>query len=159
MRSRASICWIGTLLLAAAPALDASGAPPEEVSAALPSEKAMLEAYVQEGCPHCAVAEPYLRTLAADRPDVELIVYDVAHDPAALKRMQLRATAAGIEALGVPTIVVNGQIIIGLFSAETTPGAGEAEPGAGDDPIGRRQRLGHRTQGPVCPVRLIGVSR
>lgn len=121
MRSRASICWIASLLLlAASPALGASEAPPGEFAAAAISRKVTVEVYAREGCPHCAEAEAFLRPLAASRPDVELVVYDVAHDPAARERMQQRASAAGIEALGVPMIVVDGQILVGYSSDETT---------------------------------------
>jgi glutaredoxin len=120
-RIRALIHWIGPLLLlAAATPLGASAAPPEQVAVVAPSRKVTIEAYVQEGCPHCAAAEAYLRALAAARPEVELVVFDVAHDAAARERMRRRASAAGIAALGVPMIAVGERIHVGFSSEETT---------------------------------------
>jgi glutaredoxin len=121
MRSRAALGWIGfVLLLAGSPARGASEAPADEVAVVAPSGAVTMEVYVRPGCPHCAVAEAYLRKLVTTRPGVELIVLDVAHDPAARQRMQERASAAGIEALGVPMIAVNGQVLVGFLSEETS---------------------------------------
>lgn len=113
--------WVhgfGLALLAAAPAVDPAAA--EVSAAAAPAASATIEVYAQEGCSRCAAAEAFLRALAAERPGLELVVHDVAHDPAAREQMRRRAAAAGVPAAGVPTIAVGERVIVGWVDAETT---------------------------------------
>jgi glutaredoxin len=109
-------------LSVAAPTLAAAAPDGGPVEVAAGSTAATIEVYTREGCPHCAAAEVFLESLAATRPGVELLVRDVGRDPAAREQMQQRARAAGVEALGVPLIVVNGRVLVGYGGEDTTGG-------------------------------------
>jgi glutaredoxin len=86
-----------------------------DAAAAVPS--AGLEAFVREGCPHCAKAEEFLAQLQAERPGLTVVVRDVQKEPAALNRLKALAEATGTATVRVPAIYVGGQLIVG-FSPE-----------------------------------------
>jgi glutaredoxin len=93
-------------------ALGATGAlasaPPAAAAAPAP-----VEVFVREGCPHCAEAERFLATLAAERPDLAISIRDVKKDPAAMERLQALATEHRAGSARVPAIFVGGQLILG----------------------------------------------
>ena len=75
----------------------------------------MLEVFVREGCPHCAVAEAFLPELQRRVPGLELRLRRLERDPAALADLQRYAREAGIRAPGVPTFVIDGrQVLVGF---------------------------------------------
>jgi glutaredoxin len=76
-----------------------------------------IEAFVREGCPHCARAEEFLAQLAKERPTLTIVIRDVQQDPAALDRLKELAQAANAGVVRVPAIYVRGQLIVG-FSPE-----------------------------------------
>jgi glutaredoxin len=76
-----------------------------------------IEAFVREGCPHCAKAEEFLAQLNKERPALTIIVRDVQKEPAALDRLKELAQQTGTGTVRVPAIYVGGQLIVG-FSPE-----------------------------------------
>jgi glutaredoxin len=96
------------LLLAASPAVVAGEQPTD------------VEVFTRAGCPHCAEAERFLATLARESPGLRVVVRDVAADRAALARLRALASARGRTALGVPTFLVGGELIVGFADPDTT---------------------------------------
>lgn len=80
-----------------------------------------IEAFVREGCPHCASAKDFLASLQRQRPELRIEISDVREDPAALQRLQRLAGQQQGVAVRVPAFAVGGQLIIG-FSAEANSG-------------------------------------
>ena len=93
----------------AAPA--AAATPPAAAPAA--TRPADIEAFVREGCPHCAKAEAYLTVLGRERPQLVISVRDVGKDPAALARLKEIAQAQGTGNVRVPAVYAGGQLIVG----------------------------------------------
>jgi len=79
-----------------------------------------LELFSRAGCPHCARARSFLEGVRAERPDVEIQIYDVERDPAALARLEALYLRQGIRAGGVPTFDVCGEVVVGFRDAEVT---------------------------------------
>ena len=97
-----AIAW-----LAPSPATEASPEPP------------VLEVFTRPGCPHCAHASDYLHDLRARRPDLRVVVADIAADPRARER--LRGLAARHRTMmAVPAFVVGDQMLVGFDAAGTT---------------------------------------
>ena len=76
-----------------------------------------IEAFVREGCPHCARAEEFLAQLQRERPGLTVVVRDVQKEPAALERLKELAQQTRATAPRVPAVFVGGQLIVG-FSPE-----------------------------------------
>ncbi len=70
-----------------------------------------------DGCPHCAKAKPFLESLAAKYPEVDLQEYEVYYDPVGQKAFTNIAQKYGIENLYVPTMFV-GQYYLQGYSEE-----------------------------------------
>jgi glutaredoxin len=98
------------LLFAALPAL---AAPPSDP----PAPAQAIEAFVREGCPHCAKAEEFLAQLQKERPGLSISIRDVQKEPAALERLKELAQATNTATVRVPAIYAGGQLIVG-FSPE-----------------------------------------
>jgi glutaredoxin len=79
-----------------------------------------LEVFVRRGCPHCAAAKPWLDSLAAARPDLRIVVADVADDRIAYQRAMFLADSLRVTGLGVPAFYVNGRLLIGWESPAIT---------------------------------------
>jgi glutaredoxin len=78
-----------------------------------------IEAFVREGCPHCAEAEAFLAQLQRERPQLQVSIRDVQKEPAALERLEQLARAEG-QAARVPAVYVGGQLIVGYSAAAGT---------------------------------------
>jgi glutaredoxin len=92
--------------------------PPDRAAAQTSAADAQrIEAFVREGCPHCATAEEFLAELAKERSTLTIVIRDVQKEPAALDRLKELAQAANAGVVRVPAIYVNGQLIVG-FSRE-----------------------------------------
>jgi glutaredoxin len=76
-----------------------------------------IEAFVREGCPHCAAAEAFLAQLQKERPALEIVIRDVQNEPAALDRLRVLAEQTRTGTVRVPAIYAGGQLIVG-FSPE-----------------------------------------
>ena len=72
-----------------------------------------IEAFVREGCPHCASAEEFLATLGRERPELRIAIRDVGKEPAALARLKEIAKVQGTESVRVPAVFVRGQLVVG----------------------------------------------
>ncbi len=79
-----------------------------------------IEAFVREGCPHCASAEAFLSGLQQEQPALRIIVRDVDRDPGALERLQHVAEDHGLVTLRVPTFEVRGRLIVGYTDEAST---------------------------------------
>ena len=91
-----------------------------------------IEAFVREGCPHCAKAEEFLAQLNKERPSLTIVVRDVQKEPAALDRLKELAQQTGTGTVRVPAIHVRGQLIVGF------------SPDAGTDKLVRSALDGQR---------------
>ena len=81
-----------------------------------------IEAFVREGCPHCAKAEEFLAQLQKERPALSIVIRDVQKEPAALERLKELAQQTNTGTVRVPAIHVRGQLIVG-FSPEASTDA------------------------------------
>ena len=79
-----------------------------------------LEVFVRAGCPHCEAAKVFLDELRRDRPSLRISIHDVGEDPAALQRLAALVAERGIVNSGVPTFLIDTQVIVGFLSADTT---------------------------------------
>lgn len=79
-----------------------------------------VELYVRSGCPHCEAATAFLTRLAADDPELRLEIRDIRQDPQALARLNERWRQSGTRQPGVPSIWVEGQLLVGFDSPATT---------------------------------------
>jgi len=69
----------------------------------------LIEAFVREGCPHCAKAEGFLARLGQERTDLKIVIRDVQKEPAALARLQevakaLHPSASDLCLSALPTV-------------------------------------------------------
>jgi glutaredoxin len=79
-----------------------------------------IEAFVREGCPHCAAAETFLAQLAKEKPGLEIVIRDVQKEPAALERLKVLAQQTNTGIPRVPAVYVGGQLIIGYSEEANT---------------------------------------
>ncbi|MDQ1363490.1 MAG: hypothetical protein QG652_1351 [Pseudomonadota bacterium] len=84
------------------------------------AEKVVLEVFVREGCPHCAEAKNYLPAFAAERPWLQIVYRSVVDDASARDDLARHSRRAGVWPPGVPTFVVDDQVLVGFESAEIT---------------------------------------
>jgi glutaredoxin len=79
-----------------------------------------IEAFVREGCPHCAKAEVFLDKLQHEQPQLRIVISDVSRDPAAMERLQQIANKHGAATMRVPAFEVGGQLIVGYSEDAAT---------------------------------------
>ncbi len=79
-----------------------------------------IEAFVREGCPHCAKAEKFLAQLGKERPGLRIVIRDVQKEPAALERLKELARAQRGASARVPAVYVGGQLIVGYSESAHT---------------------------------------
>ena len=138
---------LATLLLVCPPE------PPALAGAALAGEGAELQVFVRPGCPHCAAAKAFLPELHRRHPELRVRLRDVAADAGAREDLRRITRAVGIQAPGVPTFVIDDQVLVGFDNAE----------GIGRDLLAlveRQQRIGGVVRlGPVgtLDVRTLGL--
>ena len=113
--------------VASVAAVDAASLPAAAAAAATPpaatpavTRPADVEAFVREGCPHCAKAEVFLAALGRERPQLVISVRDVGKDPAALARLKEIAKAQGSGSVRVPAVYAGGQLIVGYSPEANT---------------------------------------
>ncbi|MFY8149137.1 MAG: glutaredoxin family protein [Prochlorococcaceae cyanobacterium] len=78
----------------------------------------VLEVYVRPGCPHCAAAKRFLPELQRLRPALQLRIRSLDTDPTAAADLQRLSRQAGIAAPGVPSFVIDGELLVGFDNAE-----------------------------------------
>jgi glutaredoxin len=84
------------------------------------AQPATIEAFVREGCPHCAKAEAFLAQLKQEKPALTVTIRDVQKEPAALDRLKELARQTGTNTVRVPAIYVGGQLIVGYSTEART---------------------------------------
>ncbi|UCH25324.1 MAG: hypothetical protein JSV66_15540 [Trueperaceae bacterium] len=67
-----------------------------------------------EGCPHCAVAKPYLERLAEGDPRIELRGFEVYHNTSNQQLFREMASLYGFQARSVPTIFIGDRYWVGF---------------------------------------------
>lgn len=95
----------------------ASAAPPAP-TATEAAAVTVVDVFVREGCPHCADAKAFLDRLAAERTDLQVVYHPVDTDPQARDALIALSQAVGAWPPGVPTFIVDGQMLIGFDDAE-----------------------------------------
>ncbi|WP_455231369.1 glutaredoxin family protein [Geopseudomonas aromaticivorans] len=82
------------------------------------SEPVVIEVFVRDGCPHCSAAKIWLAELAAERPELRIVLRPVDRDADAREDLLRISRQVGIWPPGVPTFVVDGQVLVGFDDAE-----------------------------------------
>ena len=98
---------LGVLFASVAHAVDSTSAPAD------------IEAFVQQGCPHCAKAEEFLQKLQQEQPALRILIRDVNSEPAAMQRLQGIAQRNSVM-VRVPAFAVGGQLIVGYSEEAST---------------------------------------
>lgn len=111
-RVLAATCVFVVLLVFAGMPEAVAATPPSSQPAPSAAMQRRVEAFVREGCPHCAQAEAFLTTLAQEDPTLAIVVRDVGKDAAAMARLKELTRAAGGIAR-VPAVYVGGELILG----------------------------------------------
>lgn len=96
-----------------------------------------ITAFVRAGCPHCAAAKTYLHDLQARHPDLKVAYRDVQTDPEAFQHLAELNRRNGIDRLGVPSLAICDQLLVGFDRPETTGAAIEALITGADAEIAR----------------------
>lgn len=68
-------------------------------------------------CPDCQVMKVYLRTLAADYPDLRIIEHEVAYSASEFRLMVDLAAAYGVTEVATPVVVVGDLASVGIGRA------------------------------------------
>lgn len=79
-----------------------------------------LEVFVRTGCPHCEAAKVFLGELRRERPGLRIVIYDIAEDSAARRRLATLYADRGMTSIGVPTFLIGTELIAGFRSSVTT---------------------------------------
>lgn len=79
-----------------------------------------VELFTRQGCPHCVDAKVFFEGLVHERPDLVVLVREVDRDEAALDRLRAVTRDAKVAVVGLPTMVVRGQVLVGFDDAATT---------------------------------------
>ncbi len=97
--------------------------PPTTRDSAQPARRPDVEVFVSWGCPHCEAAKPFVARLQRERPDLRIVLTDVADDPTARDRLLAIARARGISAVGVPSFHVGDSLFVGWDPSGSTEAA------------------------------------
>ncbi|NPV57397.1 MAG: thioredoxin family protein [Anaerolineae bacterium] len=81
------------------------------------SAKAVIYMFWGNGCPHCALAKPFLEDLAQRHPEIEVQMYEVYYDETNLDLFRAFSAAYGFEPNAVPTIFMGEQYWVGFSDA------------------------------------------
>ncbi|CAK6688493.1 glutaredoxin family protein [Synechococcus sp. CBW1107] len=82
------------------------------------TESSALQVFVRPGCPHCAQAKAFLPALQRQRPELVVRIRSIDTDPAALADLTRYSQQAGVQTPGVPTFVIDGQVLVGFDSPQ-----------------------------------------
>jgi glutaredoxin len=90
---------------------------PAWAAPATPNDARVLTVFVREGCPHCTDAKAFLAQLAVERPALRIAWRPVDEDPEARAELERLSRAAGIDAPGVPTFLIDDRLMVGFDDA------------------------------------------
>ena len=120
--------WIGVSV-----AMGFAGGPvpaawPQQAAVPAPAEddapaRDVLVVFVQTGCPHCAAAKLFLNDLATEQPSLHIVYRPIDQDPAAAEELVQVFRDLGMWPPGVPTFVIDGQVLVGFDDDEHTGAA------------------------------------
>lgn len=117
-RSLQAVLLTVLVVLALGGTADADGATDSDDAA---GRTVRLELFWGDGCPHCEAERRFLDELAATRPELEVLEYEVWNDEDNRALFRARAAEAGVEARAVPTTFLDDRVWVG-FSAVTADG-------------------------------------
>lgn len=106
------LCALLILLLMQPIAASAVDSPPA------PATSPVLEVFVRDGCPHCAAAKAWLADLAAERPELRIVLRPVDRDARARADLLRISRQAGYWPPGVPTFVIGDRVLVGFDDTE-----------------------------------------
>lgn len=117
--------WLAAILLAVASIAPISPCSAQVSDAGAPAAsgaqaQTVIEAFVREGCPHCAAAEEFLGKLQKEQPGLQVVIRDVTREPAAMERLKELAREHKAGGARVPAILAGGQLIIGYSEEAST---------------------------------------
>jgi glutaredoxin len=81
-------------------------------------EAGVLVVFVRTGCPHCADAKVFLTERARRQPDLRIVYRPIDQDPAAAADLVRIFRELNVWPPGVPTFVMDGEVLIGFDDAE-----------------------------------------
>lgn len=84
------------------------------------AEPVVIEVFVRDGCPHCSAAKTSLVELAVERPELRIVLRPVDRDADAREDLLRISRQTGLWPPGVPTFVVDRQVLVGFEDAERT---------------------------------------
>lgn len=84
------------------------------ISTAFAQRMPTLELYHGRDCPHCHKELAWLPDLQAMYPDLKVEKYEVWYDAANQQRFDKRMQSLGQKASGVPTNIINDEVIVGF---------------------------------------------
>jgi glutaredoxin len=79
-----------------------------------------IEVFVRAGCPHCEAAKIFLDALRRERPSLQIVIHDIAENPAERQRLQSLAADRGMTGVGVPAFLIGTELLVGFLTADTT---------------------------------------
>ncbi len=85
------------------------------------SDKLLIYFFWGDGCPHCAKEKPFLEELQKSYPQLEIKSYETWHNKSNAEFFQELSNACGSKVVGVPTLFIGDDVIIG-FDEKSTPG-------------------------------------
>lgn len=112
--------WLLAQFLWPLPAPTVEVVAPPDPNQPVQTDRADLEVFVREGCPHCSRAKAFLDRLLIQHPRLRLLYRDVAADPAHLERLTRLATERGQHPIGVPAFLIGDTLLVGYHDEATT---------------------------------------
>jgi glutaredoxin len=79
-----------------------------------------IEAFVRDGCPHCAAAERFLNRRMAAYRGFKVTYHEITRDAGARDRLFNLANSFKVQAASVPAFHVCGRLIVGYVTDETS---------------------------------------
>jgi glutaredoxin len=80
----------------------------------------VLVVFVRAGCPHCADAKVFLADYVKEHPRLRVVYRRIDDEPDAAADLVALYEELGMWPPGVPTFVMNGQVLVGFSDAEHT---------------------------------------
>jgi glutaredoxin len=78
------------------------------------SQPPVLTVFVRQGCPHCAHAKAFLPELQRRHPQLQVRLRWVDADDQALQELLELSRRAGVQAPGVPSFAIGGELLVGF---------------------------------------------
>ena len=112
MHIRTSNRFLPILLILAILVITAALSIPQTVNAQS-DNKVVITMFWGDGCPHCAVERPFLKSLQSKYPNLEVRTYEVWYVNSNIPIMEKVAKAGGFEVTGVPITLLGDKNWVG----------------------------------------------